>query len=169
MVVAMVESDPIYMLPSDFRRLQQAIDEYDRRYRTTLAGIADASDISSETWHDNPAFDEIQQQAKMSFNQFKKFEAVKKSASVIAEPPADGRAGLGARVTFAWNGDDDNLDQVVLTGYMAPGSPEEEVSTTSPLGQLLLGAKIDDVIEGRLNDRPVKIKVHAIEPATDYF
>ena len=165
----MAQDNRVLMLPSDYRRLKEAVSEHENRYRTTLAGTADAVDISSETWHDNPAFDEIQQQAKMSFNQFKKLEVVLKDAVVIDVPPADGSAQIGTRIVFSWNGDDTDTDSIVLTGYAVPGSPEEEVSTASPLGQLLLGAKPGDLVQGKINDRKVRLKITSVEPALEYF
>lgn len=166
---AVENNEPIFMLPSDYRRLEQTIGEYDEQYRRTLAGTAETTNISSETWHDNPAFDEVQQQAKMSFSQLKKFQAIKNSAVVVHTLPEGGRVAIGSRVMVSWNQNENDLDTLVLTGYIVPGSPEEEVSTTSPLGSLLLNAQSGDTIKGTLNGRSIELKVHAVEPASEYF
>lgn len=166
---AVENNELIFMLPSDYRRLEQAIEEYDQQYRRTLAGTAETTDISSETWHDNPAFDEVQQQAKMSLNQLRKFQTIKNSAVVVHTLPEGGRVSVGSRVIVSWNQNENELDTLVLTGYIVPGSPEEEVSTTSPLGSLLLKAQAGDIIRGTLNGRSIELKVHTVEPASEYF
>jgi len=166
---AVENNEPIFILPSDYRRLEQAIDEYDQQYRRTLAGTAETTDISSETWHDNPAFDEVQQQAKMSLSQLRKFQAIKNSAVVVNVLPEEGRVAVGSRVMVSWNQNENDLDTLVLTGYIVPGSPEEEISTTSPLGSLLLNTQTGDTIKGNLNGRSIEITIHAVEPASEYF
>lgn len=46
---------------------------------------------------------------------------------------------------------------------------DDEVSARSPLGLLLMGAKVGDSIKGKIGDRTVTLTVKSIEVAEEYF
>ena len=49
-------SEPFLFLPRDLERLEAEMARHERRYKANLGDVGDAVDVSSETWHDNPAW-----------------------------------------------------------------------------------------------------------------
>ncbi|GDY33894.1 GreA/GreB family elongation factor [Gandjariella thermophila] len=161
--------DEMLFLPRDFRRLETAIADFDEKYRTHLGSIGETADISSETWHDNPAFDEMQQLAKSSYGQLKRLEAIRNQAKVLTERPTAETVQIGCRVRYHRTDLGGLEDEVVIGSSFLVESADDEVSASSPIGQLLLGAKVGDVVKGKIADRAVTLTIKEITVADEYF
>ncbi|GAA4536523.1 GreA/GreB family elongation factor [Amycolatopsis samaneae] len=155
-------------MPRDIERLEAEMARHERRYKANLGDIGEAVDVSSETWHDNPAFDEAQQQARAAYAKLKELQAIRDQATIVTERPAGDRAEIGCRVRYARSDLRDD-DEVVIGSYFLIDGDEDEVSAQSPLGQLLLGAKVGDSISGTIGERRVTITVKDIAVAEEYF
>jgi transcription elongation factor GreA len=93
-----------------------------------------------------------------------RLEALLHSASVVVEPelPFDGRARLGCTVRVA--GRDGVAIEYVLVGRRRAGAGARQVSSASPVGIALLGARAGDVVEVMLPDgRRRSLEILAVE------
>src|SRR5207248_4354825 len=133
-----------------------------------LGDVGDAVDVSSETWHDNPAFDEAQQQARAAYTKLKELEAIRAQAVIVTEKPSGDTVEVGCRVRYA-RSDIRGDDEVIVGSYFLVDGDEDEVSAQSPLGRLLLGAKVGDSVSGAIGEREVTISVKAIAVAEEHF
>jgi transcription elongation GreA/GreB family factor len=155
-------------LPRDMLRLEKAMEEYRTRYKTHLASIGETADISSETWHDNPAFDEAQMQARGAHTRYRELEAMRNLATVITDPPDGSSVQIGCRVRYKRD-DMRRSDEVVIGSYHLVDSADDEVSASSPLGTLLLGKAAGETVKGKIADKLVQITIEHIEVAHEYF
>jgi transcription elongation factor GreA len=90
-------------------------------------------------------------------------EALLRSASIVDSRAAfDGRAGLGCTVRVA--GKDGRATDYLLVGRRHSGSEPHEVSSASPVGMALLGARAGDVVDFVLpNGRRRSLEILAVE------
>ena len=130
--------------------------------------MGDAVDVSSETWHDNPAFDEAQQQARAAYTKLKELEAIRAQAVIVTEKPSGDTVEVGCRVRYA-RSDIRGDDEVVIGSYFPVDGDEDEVSAQSLLGRLLLGAKVGDSVSGTIGEREVTISIKEIAVAEEHF
>lgn len=161
-------ADEILFLPRDLRKLEAAIADTEKRYITSLGSIGETTQISSETWHDNPAFDEMQQAAKLAHGQLKRLQSIRNQARVVVERPSADIVQIGCRVRYHRT-DLGVEDEVVIGSYFLVESADDEVSAGSPIGRLLLGAKVGDVVKGKITDRTVTLTIKEIAVAEEYF
>jgi hypothetical protein len=74
--------------------------QHERRYKANLGDVGEAVNVSSETWHDNPAFDEPQQQARAAYTKLKQLQAIRDQATIISEKPSGDTVEIGCRVRY---------------------------------------------------------------------
>jgi transcription elongation GreA/GreB family factor len=161
-------SEPFLFLPKDLERLEAEMAQHERRYKTNLGEVGDAVDVSSETWHDNPAFDEAQQQARAAYTKLKELQAIRDQAKIITEKPTGETVEIGCRVRYR-RSDLRGEDEIVMGSYFIVDGSDDEMSAQSPLGQLLLGAKTGDSVSGTIGKRKVTLTVQEIAIAEEYF
>ena len=145
-------------LEEDLEALRAKVAELEDAYKDALSGVHDSTTQSSETWHDNPAFDDVQQRSKMLYTEYSKLNAVLLAAKLI--PPSDSGAnmiGIGSRVRVILNGK--SKDEFVVCSYRCFHDSDEYVSYSSPVGAALLGAKPGDKVSYRVGDRVNRIEV----------
>jgi transcription elongation GreA/GreB family factor len=161
-------SETFLFLPRDIERLEAEMAQHERRYKANLGDVGEAVNVSSETWHDNPAFDEPQQQARAAYTKLKQLQAIRDQATIISEKPSGDTVEIGCRVRSTrsdFRGD----DEVVMGSYFIVDGNDDEVSAQSPLGLLLLGAKIGESVSGTIGERKVTVIVKEITVAEEYF
>src|SRR5206468_5964115 len=112
-------------LPDDHAELQRRIDEAHKRMRTAMSMIHETTTYSSESYHDNPAFDEQQQQAKMWHDQYQKLRHVFNDSEVVQPAATTGVVELGSRVTFVDLATDEQ-DTVTIGSYLSFGADRED-------------------------------------------
>ncbi|MEV6448483.1 GreA/GreB family elongation factor [Amycolatopsis sp. NPDC051716] len=161
-------AETFLFLPRDLERLEHEMAQHERRYKANLGDVGESVDISSETWHDNPAFDEAQMQARAAYTKLKELQAIRDQATVIKEKPSGESVEIGCRVRYVrsdFRGD----DEVIMGSYFVVDGDDDEVSAQSPLGQLLLGARVGDSVDGMIGERKVTATIKAITVADEYF
>lgn len=147
-------------LASDLDALQRRIARYEQEWRETLAGVHESTTQSSETWHDNPQFDDVQQRAQMLETERKKLAAIL-DASLLVEPPPthDRRVHVGSTVhiRYAKTGGEDRF---VIGSYMVLDNDDgHRISYAAPLAKLLLGHAQGETVEGTIGTREMKIEI----------
>ncbi len=151
-------------LPDDHAELERRMAEAHDRMRGAMSMIHETTTYSSESYHDNPAFDEQQQQAKMWHDQYQKLRRVFNDSQVVRPVGGDGVVELGSRVTFE-DLDNGERDTVSIGSYLSFGADREDrVSYAAPLGALLLGASTGEVRQGRVGPHTKRVRIVGIAP-----
>jgi transcription elongation GreA/GreB family factor len=159
-----MELSRIFFLRQDLDDLQSAIESLRAEIRRVKAESAEATEQSSETWHDNFTFEEAQRQLRMLLNQLAGLSRALERAEVV-EPPADPvKADVGTLVRLR-DLDSGEFDVVVLASAMVGRRLSELgcVSYQSPLGALLYGAVSGQERTGRVGSRERRVLVLAVE------
>ncbi|HEY3684239.1 MAG TPA: GreA/GreB family elongation factor [Streptosporangiaceae bacterium] len=150
-------------LARDLEALKNRIARYDAQWRETLGGVHDSTTQSSETWHDNPQFDDVQQRAKMLETERNKLRAILADSELVEPAAPDGRVDVGSvvRVRFTKTGREERF---VIGSYMVLDSEDEErISYAAPLAQLLMGHSAGESVTGCVGKRPVEARVLRVE------
>jgi transcription elongation factor GreA len=155
---------PYRFLAVDLDALEARLQEYERRLREARSGIHAATTQSSETWHDNPMFDEAQQQAKMWDSERRKLADIRNDSMLVEPGHTNGRVDLGTTVTVR-DARTDGEDTYTIGSYLVLGDDGSRISYNSPLGQLLLGRAVGDLIEGKLGSSTVRLQIVDVSDA----
>lgn len=154
----MVDSDKRLFLASDLKALRERVASLEATYKSALGGIHETTTYSTESWHDNPAFDDAQQQSRMYYRQYRELRDVLDVAEEVTAGSEDGTVGIGSAVAVRYEQTGRREDFVVCS-YMCFHDDEAYVSYISPLGAVLLGRAVGDhvllVRPGR--DIPIEI------------
>lgn len=161
-----MELSRIFFLRPDLEDLQSSIDALRAEIRRVKAESAEATEQSSETWHDNFTFEEAQRQLRMLLNQLAGLSRALERAEVVDPPTSPERAEVGTLVRFQ-DLDTNELDEVVLGSAMVGRRLADLgcVSYQSPLGALLHGALPGQERTGRVGARERRVVVVAVEAA----
>ena len=152
------KAEEYLFVEEDLEALRAKVAELEHAYKDALSGVHDSTTQSSETWHDNPAFDEVQQRSKMLYTEYSKLNAVLISAKLISGSDCSGNTvQIGSRVRVILNEKSD--DEFVVCSYRCFHDGDDYVSYSSPVGAVLLGAKPGDRVSYRVGDRVNKIEV----------
>lgn len=146
-------------LARDLQALADRIARYDTQWREAVGGAHDATTQSSETWHDNPQFDDVQQRARMLETERNKLRAVL-DASELVEPAApDGRVDIGSAVDVRYTATG-HTERFTIASYMVLDSDDEQrISYAAPLAQLLLGHHAGDRVAGTIGPRTITVEI----------
>lgn len=149
-------------LARDLEALKNRIARYDAQWREALGGVHDSTTQSSETWHDNPQFDDVQQRAKMLETERNKLQAVLADSELVEPAAPDGRVDVGSvvRVRYVKTGREERF---VIGSYMVLDSDDDErISYAAPLAQLLMEHRKGETVEGKIGGRTVAVEIEEL-------
>lgn len=153
-----VAAEQYMFLQRDLDALRQKVAQYDDEWRSTLSGIHDSTTQSSETWHDNPQFDDVQQRARMLETERRKLSNILHS-SVLVEPSAPGgqvHVGSVVRVRYETGAE----ERFIIGSYMVLNSEDDErISYAAPLSKLLLGHTKGETVSGKIGARKMQLEI----------
>lgn len=151
--------EPYRFLARDLDALKARIARYEEQWREALSGIHDSTTQSSETWHDNPQFDEVQQRAKMLKTERDKLMSILHNSVLVTPTAPDGRVDVGSvvRVRYAKTGREDRF---VIGSYMVLDDEDDSrISYAAPLAELLLGRKQGETVSGTIGSRRMELEI----------
>jgi transcription elongation GreA/GreB family factor len=146
-------------LARDLDALKQRINRYEEQWKEALGGIHDSTTQSSETWHDNPQFDEVQQRAKMLKTERDKLATVLHKSVLVTPDTPGGRVDVGSsvRVRYKKNGAEDSF---VIGSYMVLDADDDgRISYAAPLAKLLLGHSRGETVSGNIGSRKMELEI----------
>lgn len=115
--------------------------------------IGDANQQSSETWHDNAPMDVAQRQFEQLHVRYRDINNVIRKA-VVVKPDKDAKkVCVGSEVVFA---DQDGVERSVKIGSYTPSEDSDAISYVAPIAKVLMGAEVDDIVEGTVVGREVE-------------
>lgn len=146
---------PEYYTKQALAKLDEAIEEAESRFSAAMLSMGDDSG-SSETWHDNPIFDQAKHDVAMTSYALSRLRDIRAQAKEIeANEHVDTiRVGSTVKVEII-----DSADEVevatyhIAGGYVAARELNDDVfdlSTSSPLGSALIGKRQGDTIAYKL-------------------
>lgn len=150
-------------LSTDLDYLKSQLAVYEVRLQEALSGIHDSTTQSSETWHDNPAFDEQQLQAKMWNQERTKLAHIVLNAQLIEPACSTEKVAIGTVVSVL-NLKSGNMEQYEIASFTAYGD-SIRISYASPMGAALLNSAIGDMVNLNINSKVTELKVILIELA----
>lgn len=146
-------------LQHDYDQLRALVTELQDRKTAALASIGGASEQSSETFHDNPMFDEAHQHARMWQSELVRMLAILREAEVVSPSSQTEVVEIGNRVRYR-NTRNRREDEVIIGSHMHVGKVGDtidgvDVATAgSPIGSSLIGHRVGDVVLVEIrNDR----------------
>lgn len=149
-------------LARDLDALKARIASYENQWREALSGIHDSTTQSSETWHDNPQFDEVQQRAKMLKTEHDNLAAILHDSELVTPGAPDGRVDIGSvvQVRYTKTGRE---EQFVIGSYMVLDDDEENrISYAAPLAELLIGHSRGETVSGPIGRHVVELEILAV-------
>jgi transcription elongation GreA/GreB family factor len=166
-----VHSQAWWFMPSDLEALQAEIERLLDQIRETKKDAGEGANQSSETWHDNFAFEEAQRQLRMLLNQLAGLSRMLERAEA---PPAvqPDVVGVGSRVKFSFVSHDGaprfhDVDEVVVGSHMVFSEMRDLgcISHSSPLGSTLLGMRTGEARDARIGERTGVLSVLSVSAA----
>lgn len=143
-----------YFTSSDFAALQRKISEVMKKLDETSKAIGEACNQSSETTHDNFPYEEAVRQQALWSRRLDELSELSQGALVVRAVASNTEVRIGKHVEL-----EDLMTGEVKTHRIGSfnvasySSDESAISYNSPLGNRLLGARVDDIrvleVEGR--------------------
>lgn len=160
----MTTSDELYFLEEDLTALRSRLELAETRYRSALGGVHETTTYNSESWHDNPAFDDVQQQSRMYYRQYQELKGVLDRAALVHRKVESGsprvvQIGSDVALEYLSTG---VTHEFTICSYMCFHDDESHISYVSPIGAAVLGAHEDDEVRVALKGRDLVVRVRAI-------
>jgi transcription elongation GreA/GreB family factor len=143
----------------DLDALKARIARYEEQWREALSGIHDSTTQSSETWHDNPQFDEVQQRAKMLKSERDKLMTILHKSVLVTPTAPDGRVDIGSvvRVRYTNTGREDRF---IIGSYMVLDDDDDSrISYAAPLAELLCEHTQGEAVVGVIGSRKIELEI----------
>jgi transcription elongation GreA/GreB family factor len=147
-----------------YRRFVARVAKVRAAYDAVIASNGDAAEAGDNSvWHDNFAYEENQRQMHQLARRLRDLQEVQRRLEVVAPSPSSARVGFGCAVVV--EGEDGELERLVIGGY-EDGDPDlRRVAYTAPLALALLGAEPGDARQVRVGGKARELTVVSIEPA----
>ena len=150
---------------SSYDRLLQQHAKLEDDHKQALLSLGSSADDDNNTWHDNFAFEQAKRDVDTTKTRLNEVIRLLGEAEIVPKPE-DGTIGVGCDITYRFVGDDE--DQFAhIAGERAIRSDADEVqqlSTQSPIGAALLGAREGDVISYNApNGRVIQVEIREVD------
>lgn len=148
------------MLREDLAILDQKIVEGREEVKRIGKEMGDACRQSGETWHDNFAFEEGQRLMNLWQRRIQELNEVRSNV-VVTEPSSNFfEVGFGRNVHIL-DLDTEEMATYKIGSYITFVEDQEvtSISYDSPLAQLIMGAKYDEIREGEIGASRRRYKI----------
>lgn len=129
--------------PEALAALDAEIEVAEERHSKALMSMGDDGG-SSETWHDNPVFEQAKQDVDMTRTTLRRLRSLRTDAVVVSTDPPTSVVNIGTTVVVDIDDEDTERTAYRIAGHYVSGRSrtDDEVfllATTTPLGQALVG------------------------------
>lgn len=153
-----------YFTPADFDVLQNKIREVMKKLDKTSKAIGEACDQSSETTHDNFPYEEAVRQQALWSRRLEELSELSRGVMIVHPVVSNTEIRIGKRIELEdlMTGKIEvrRIASYNIGSYCDDGSA---ISYNSPLGNCLLGARVDDIKMLEIGDSVTILKVLKIE------
>lgn len=154
----------LYLLPHEARLLAQTIADLKAKIAHEKLELGDSSGQSAETYHDNYPFEQATRQIQLYASRLAEYQAIDHH-SIVIDPPREPRVvAIGTVAKLAE--DTGTIRELIISGAV-PASDARCVSYRSPLGQLLLQARMGETRAGQIGGLLQRYTIVAITTLTD--
>ena len=150
------------LLQADYDALLQQIAKLEDDLSDLKLESRIAATQTSETWHDNFGFEDATKQMRGIKTRIDDFRLLISSA-IIVEPDDDKTTVNIGRTVTIWDETNNYDDTFQIGGYMVMGERDDVIAYTAPIAQIIMGAKVGDVVSGQVNGANRTIRVDNIE------
>ncbi len=158
----------ILLTDKGVQALQEKLEKLEREYAEVSRGKMEAAEQGGNLWHDNPAFEEVEQRQIMLARMIAETQETLKNAEVVS---AHTRVGGGKYMEVGSVAEiklGSGTARTVRLGGGAESDPAGGVvSYLSPLGQALLGAKEGDERTYTVNGKALSLTVVRIKTSDE--
>lgn len=159
---ARVRPERCCFLRSDFNALLRRIEEVRATMRALGAEMGRACNQTSETFHDNFAYEDGERRQFMWGEELRKLTHMR-DATVIVDAPTDARLVRVGCVVTVFDHDRERTRTFRVGSYLNFDQDPSVVSYPAPLARIVMGAEVGDVCEGVIQGRAVELEVVAID------
>jgi len=146
-----------FLTKEGFEKLQQELDFLKKDKRHEIAArLREASD--GEDLIENAEYEAAKNEQAFLEGRIKELEILLATAKIISENNSGGLVQVGSKVSIQEEGYDQK-ESFVIVGAAEAQPSEGKISNESPLGQALLGKKINDVVSVSAPDGEFHVKI----------
>lgn len=140
-------SDILLMTQEELERLKLHARTVQAQLKDALAAMGAGAEADSNTWHDNPAFEEAARTVDMYTTEFGKIKAQLSRAVVVSASSTD-VVGIGSTVVVQFDDDDEPETMKIGGDHVVGGLSREDkvlvISSSSPMGKAIFGKSKGD-------------------------
>ena len=146
-----------FLTKEGFEKLQQELEflRKDRR-QEVAARLREASD--GEDLIENAEYEAAKNEQAFVEGRIKELEILLATAKIITESSTGGFIQIGSKVTIQEEGLDEK-ESFIIVGAAEANPREGKISNESPLGQVLLGHKKNDMVSVEAPDGKYNVKI----------
>lgn len=153
------EAPVFYVLDEDKQWAREQIAKIEKAIQDMGPEFNVALNESNETWHDNAPFDALRDEQALLVADMQNLKEILFKAAIGIPKPRAGKIGIGHRVSVEQNG---KTHHYFLAGHWSRriGHVHDGamvVSCVSPIGSVLLGAKLGQTVTIPTNNKQVTI------------
>lgn len=153
------KEETLYLSQNEYEKKRERIDSL----RTELSKIskekADAANNDpGNTWHDNFAFEQLEQQENFLYDQINSSLRELENVSIIEKGKVKPECvDIHDRVKLQFLYDDGEVEEMSLT--LCGINEEESISLNSSLGQAVYGKKYGSTVEYDINGKTIRVSI----------
>lgn len=152
-----------YFFIEDFNKLCIQIEEIIKKIKDFGKEIGQSCNESSETYHDNFAYENSERQMQLLSTRLREIIEIKNKAKIIKRGTNTGKVTLGRIVTFI-DDDTEETKTLMIGSYMVlDENCEKVISYNSPLAKILMGGSEGELREGVIAGKDKRFKIIKIE------
>lgn len=159
----MTHKPKILLTENGVRVLKEKLEKLEEEYAEVSRGKMEAAEQGGNLWHDNPAFEEVEQRQIMLAHMIAETQDTLKNAEVV-ETQSRGEKSKQVEVGCMLEIRLESGSRTIRLGDGAESDPSQGVvSYLSPLGQAVLGAQVGEEREYTAGNRTMKVRVLKIK------
>lgn len=151
--------DKILFTRKGFALFEQKIVKVDNVLKGLQEKMGDIVADAGDCWHDNAAYDSQQLDILRENNRKRELSTIKSKAIIVDEPKNCTFVSIGHVVVVDFNGLKNKWE---IVGFDESNVKEGKVAYNTPIGLLLLRKKVNEVIEGKISNNKVILKIISI-------
>lgn len=155
------ELDPGLMTEKTKQRLEMLLQELKQKIKQNQKDAGSTFE-SAQDWHDNGAYDILQQQLQVLVTQHDKIFMLLHQAKIIQKKVDTHTVGIGNTVMVQYKGERDS-EKFTILGISDTDTEKSWISAASPLGSALLGKNEGESVFIQQNIEVVLLKILAGE------
>jgi len=151
-----VDKPPYLFLQKDYDDLAEYLAGIRAEIAEIQAGVGFSTSQSSETWHDNIMHEELMRKYAMEEARLDLYKAIQRQAQIVSVNKDLKLVGIGNLARLEKDGEE---LEYRIGSYMLIKPQENEIAYSSPLGSLILSARVGAIVSGDIGGKKVKYKI----------